>query len=142
MAVVRRQRLLQLSRSADQRSRTVCVPSSCHRPLAACAAATQPEGQADLGTDDAAGGRLAPETAHPASLAKRSLRRHTPEVGAVCGKAARTDLCGGREVTRVLPRTALLAAPAQVWFWHASDMPMCMSNVWCRRQSRPNPARW
>ena len=23
------------------------------------------------------------------------------EVGAVCGKAARTDLCGGREVTRV-----------------------------------------
>jgi hypothetical protein len=24
-----------------------------------------------------------------------------PEVGAVCGKAARTDLCGGREVTRV-----------------------------------------
>jgi hypothetical protein len=25
----------------------------------------------------------------------------TPEVGAVCGKAARTDLCGGREVTRV-----------------------------------------
>ena len=27
--------------------------------------------------------------------------RHTPEVGAVCGKAACTDLCGGREVTRV-----------------------------------------
>src|ERR1700738_5377684 len=27
--------------------------------------------------------------------------RHTPEVGAVCGKAARTVLCGGREVTRV-----------------------------------------
>src|SRR5712691_1642352 len=24
-----------------------------------------------------------------------------PEVGAVCGKAARTDLCGGRGVTRV-----------------------------------------
>src|SRR6266496_962365 len=27
--------------------------------------------------------------------------RYTPEVGAVCGKAARTDLCGGHEVTRV-----------------------------------------
>src|ERR1700682_4752208 len=25
-----------------------------------------------------------------------SFRRHSPEVGAVCGKAARTDLCGGR----------------------------------------------
>ena len=30
-----------------------------------------------------------------------------PEVGAVCGKAARTDLCGGREVTRV-PTAKLL----------------------------------
>ena len=29
-----------------------------------------------------------------------------PEVGAVCGKAARTDLCGGREVTRVPTATA------------------------------------
>src|SRR6266481_628493 len=25
----------------------------------------------------------------------RQVRRHSPEVGAVCGKAARTDLCGG-----------------------------------------------
>jgi hypothetical protein len=25
-----------------------------------------------------------------------SFRRHSPEVGAVCGKAARMDLCGGR----------------------------------------------
>ena len=30
-----------------------------------------------------------------------TTRRHTPEVGAVCPKWARTDLCGGREVTRV-----------------------------------------
>ena len=49
-----------------------------------------------MGSDDALGGRLAPETNHPPSLAKRSLRRHTPEVGAVCGQAARTVLCGGR----------------------------------------------
>src|ERR1700730_2319186 len=32
---------------------------------------------------------------------KRMLCRHAPEEGAVCGKAARTVLCGGREVTRV-----------------------------------------
>ena len=31
----------------------------------------------------------------------RQTRRYTPEVGAVCGKAARTVLCGGRGVTRV-----------------------------------------
>ncbi len=53
-----------------------------------------------VGTDDAAGGRLAPKANHPSSLAERSLRRHTPEVGAVCGKAARTVLCGGRAIKR------------------------------------------
>ena len=30
-----------------------------------------------------------------------TMRRHTPEVGAVCPNWAFTDLCGGREVTRV-----------------------------------------
>src|ERR1700751_1946324 len=29
-----------------------------------------------------------------------SLCRHTPKVGAVCGKAARTVLCGGRAMKR------------------------------------------
>src|SRR5947209_16882452 len=32
--------------------------------------------------------------------------RHTPEVGAVCGKAARTVLCGGRDENRVPTATA------------------------------------
>src|SRR3974390_881813 len=34
-------------------------------------------------------------------LAYGSVLPPIPEVGAVCGKAARTDLCGGRGVTRV-----------------------------------------
>lgn len=33
--------------------------------------------------------------------AERPLLRHAPEVGAVCGKAARTDLRGGRQATGV-----------------------------------------
>ena len=37
----------------------------------------------------------------------RQVCRQSPEVGAVCGKAARTNLCGGREVTRV--PTAIVA---------------------------------
>src|SRR5262249_58701255 len=60
------------------------------------AEASRPQGSDHVGTEDAAGERLAPETDHPPSLAERSLCRHTPEVGAVCGKAARTVLCGGR----------------------------------------------
>src|SRR5438477_12177921 len=39
MAVVRRQRLLQLPRSANQCSCTACVPAPHHRPLAAYAKA-------------------------------------------------------------------------------------------------------
>src|SRR2546429_7547937 len=30
-----------------------------------------------------------------------AICRHTPEVGAVCGKAARTVLCGGRAMKRI-----------------------------------------
>src|SRR5229473_661734 len=37
----------------------------------------------------------------------RQVRRHSLEVGAVCGKAARTDLCGGRSAMGV--PTAIVA---------------------------------
>ena len=40
-------------------------------------------------------------TPHPSSLARGSLRRQTPEVGAVCPNWARTDLCGGCPVTGI-----------------------------------------
>src|ERR1700716_3599164 len=39
----------------------------------------------------------------------RQVRRHSPEVGAVCGKAARTDLCGGRSAMSVPTAIAALA---------------------------------
>src|SRR5207244_7391835 len=41
-----------------------------------------------------------------------------PEVGAVCGKAACTDLCGGREVTRVPTAKSAIAAVAHGRNWH------------------------
>src|SRR5215216_4084254 len=44
---------------------------------------------------------MASTAANPPPLAQPAICRHAPEVGAVCGKSARTDLCGGREVTRV-----------------------------------------
>ena len=53
-----------------------------------------------------------PKADHPSSLAERSLCRYTPEVGAVCGKAARTVLCGGRAMKRAsLPRPRLASTP-------------------------------
>src|SRR6266700_5555856 len=54
-----------------------------------------------MGADEEARKRLAAQTACPTSLAKRTLRRHTPKVGAVCPNRARTVLCGGRSVMGV-----------------------------------------
>ena len=53
--------------------------------------------------DSEPGSRVTGAGAHTASI-----RRHTPEVGAVCGKAACTVLCGGRDANRV--PTATLAS--------------------------------
>ena len=40
-------------------------------------------------------------------LIRRNASRHEPEAGAVCGSSARTDLCGGRQVTAVPTATRL-----------------------------------
>ena len=54
-----------------------------------------------MGADGEAGRGLAPETPHPSSLAEPAVCRQAPEVGAVCGNPARTDLCGGRSAMGV-----------------------------------------
>src|SRR6516164_588621 len=52
------------------------------------------------------------------SLAKRSLCRHTPKVGAVCGKVARTVLCGGRALKRAsLPLQTAICCDARIRKW-------------------------
>ena len=52
----------------------------------------------------------------------RHVRRQTPEVGAVCGKAARTDLCGGRSAMGV--PTAIASLAMTVWlFWNLNKAP-------------------
>src|SRR5882757_547846 len=42
-------------------------------------------------------------------MAEHTLRRHTPKVGAVCGKSACTVLCGGRSAMSVPTAIASLA---------------------------------
>jgi RNA-directed DNA polymerase len=81
-----------LPRSANELSGTRGLPASHDPPLATRAAPAQSEGSRHVAAHRAAGRRLSPDPAHPPSMAQRSLRRQTPKVGAVCGKAARTDL--------------------------------------------------
>src|SRR5579864_3402928 len=83
-----RPRLLHVPRSADQLGVTQRVPPLCEAPVATRASAPQPEGQVRMGADGKAGRRLAPETAHPSSLAPSALRRQTLEVREAMGRAA------------------------------------------------------
>jgi hypothetical protein len=46
-------------------------------------------------------GRVLTVTARPSSVAQRSFRRQTPEVGARCVNHARRDLCGGCAAMRI-----------------------------------------
>jgi len=113
MVAAGRHRLLQLPRGADKPFVTDRVPIPRHQSLAAHATVAEPKRWDDLGADQAVGRRLAPETANPSSVARESLRRQTPKVGAVCPNWARTDLCGGRGTTRV--------PTAKVWFRGRQD---------------------
>ena len=113
MAQAGGQRLLQLPRGADQRPYLGGLPLPRHRSLAAYAAAARPETPDDLAADRDARRPVAPQTPDPPPLAQPTLCRQTPKVGAVCGKAARTVLCGGRAVMRV--PTAIEANVLPFW---------------------------
>src|SRR5882724_11350479 len=97
-----------------------------------------------MGADEETSGRVAPETGHPASLAQPAVRRQILEVGAVCGKAARTDLCGGRSAmgvptaTEVQPGISLSAGDTAPGFrFAASGLREAKSRSRCRT---PPPA--
>src|SRR3954469_15907144 len=102
------QRLLCLSCGANEPPCPHGHPRPCDRPVAALAAAAQPDRPAHMGADGEVGRCLAPPTAPPSPLAECTLRRQTPKVGAECPNWARSDLCGGRSVMGV--PTAINAA--------------------------------
>src|SRR6266699_2436119 len=64
------------------------------------------------------GNRVTGAEAHTARRENIAKRRHAPEVGAVCPNWARTDLCGGREVTRVPTANKRTSREAHRFTWH------------------------
>src|SRR5258708_31149219 len=75
----------------------------------------------------------------PALVGIRRAFAVGPEVGAVCGKAARTVLCGGREVTRVPTAPARLRAvpttfdAARSWWARRPLSAVCIGAPVCGR---------
>jgi group II intron reverse transcriptase/maturase len=109
-----------LPRRAHKHARSVGVPASCRRTLATRLAPAQPEGPDDMDDGGQAGGTLAPQAPDIPSLAVSTLPRQTPTVGAVCGNAARTVLCGGRAVMRVPTAIQTKTGPA-IWLGNRSS---------------------
>src|ERR1700678_846002 len=73
----------------------------CGRSLATLARTAKSAGSHNVEPDGETRGRVLTITTHPSSVAQRSFRRQTPEVGARCVNHARRDLCGGCAAMRI-----------------------------------------
>ena len=96
--------ILQLPRGPRQHQEPRVVPVSGGPDLVACITSPEPMPPDELGEIRADCRSLATNPQGPASLSQPTLLRQTPEIGAVCGNSARTDLCGGCPQGWSLPR--------------------------------------
>src|SRR6267378_7643401 len=101
MARANRRRLFRLPRCADQQPGAERVSIPRPRSLASAVMPAQPKSKSAMDANDETGRRIPPPATTPASLAKCTLRRQTPEVGAEYPNWARSDLCGGRSAMGV-----------------------------------------
>jgi hypothetical protein len=101
MAGTGSQRILCIPRGADKLPGTRAVPRSHCSALEARTSAAKPERTANLEENAETRRCLVTTTAHSSSLARATLRRHSPKVGAVCLNRACTDLSGGRSARNV-----------------------------------------
>jgi RNA-directed DNA polymerase len=95
---------------ADERSDTDRIPLPRHQSLAAHATAAEPERLDDLGADQAVGPTTGSRNRESFIRGQRGASPLDTQGGAVCPNWARTDLCGGRGVTRV-PTAKVIGAP-------------------------------
>jgi group II intron reverse transcriptase/maturase len=116
-----RHRLFRVPCRPDKRTGYKRVSLPRHHILAPGASATEPERQDAVGADEKACGRLAANAAHPSSLAKRTLRRQTPKVGAGCPNWLVRFCAGGRSEMSVPTANAVIAqclcAPQRGRYW-------------------------
>ena len=104
--------LVGLLRRADERAGDHSVPAPSGRSLAPRHQATGTEASARMAANEGNRQSLPAVSAHPASVARTTVSRQSPEVGARCGSTARRDLCGGRPAMAV--PTATPRSPASM----------------------------
>src|SRR5262249_14238654 len=95
VAARRGARVLQLPRNPGQHGGPGGVPHRDRARLATRTAKTWSASAADVGALQVARRSLATPSQGPAPVPERAFLRQTPEVRAVCGSSARTDLRGG-----------------------------------------------
>src|SRR6185436_20087538 len=100
MAETCRHRPLRILRGSYKWAGALSVPLLCDRSLASNASAAKSTRRLHVGPHGEVGGRMAPPTPHPPSLATAALRGHIPKVRAGCLNWARPDPRGGRSVMR------------------------------------------
>jgi hypothetical protein len=105
-------------------SRALRAFHCCDAPLAPLPLTAQPEGPRHLGSVLAVCRCLAPATAHSAPLARPTLRRSPPKVGAECLNWARSDLCGGCPVTGIPTANRSPSPPALERITEISELPV------------------
>src|SRR5262249_55263332 len=102
--------LLQLPRHPWQHAGAGGVSTGGSASLAAGVTTPESAAQPDVGAFRPTHRSLYPQAQDPASTSERSLLRQAPEVRAVCGSSARTDLRGGPPA-RAVPTATALRAP-------------------------------
>ena len=102
--------ILQLPRGAGQPAGAALVSARGRAALAARAAAAQPAELSALGGFAAVVAAVRALAQCASWLSYGAICGHLSEIGAVCGKAARTDLCGGRRAT-VVPTATRVSIP-------------------------------
>ena len=103
--------VLQLPRRAGQHAGDALVSTASGATLASGVEAAQPAELPAMGGFLAVVDPVRPLAQCAPSVSLGSICRHLSEIGAVCGKAACTDLCGGRRVTAV-PTATRVGTPA------------------------------
>src|SRR3954469_12585630 len=92
---------LRLLRGPDQPPGRAGAAPSREGALVPELAATGPEAPAHVAAHERHRQAASAHAVRPSSVARATLSRQTPAVGAVCLNWARTDLCGGRPETAV-----------------------------------------